>query len=164
MSPTRAAGGASALYGAGLIITNAARVVSRSSVTVMGEPPGRWTDRTSEVGVLEGGIAAVVEGTDPLDAVGVDRRTPVRVHHDRDRLLDRLARAEVDRALDSLDGRRRVADDLVGDPLCGLHQLVGFVELVDHAEPVGLVGGDRVSGEEHLERLAAGQETGQQGR
>ncbi len=73
----------------------------------------------SIVGVLKGWFTAFVEGADPLDAVRVNGGAPVRVHHDRDRLLDRLSLAQVHRALDGLNGGRGVAGDLVGDPLGG---------------------------------------------
>src|SRR5918993_2768962 len=111
MSPTSAAGGASALYGAGLIITSEARAASRSSATVMvlgllGRLRGGGC---SEVRVVELGLAALVEGADALDAVGVDRGAPVRVHHDRDGLLDRLSFSQVHRTLDGLHGSRGVA-------------------------------------------------------
>ena len=54
--------------------------------------------------------------------------------------------------------------DLLGDPLGGVHQLAGGMDLVDHAEPVRLRGGDRVAGHQHLERLARRQQARQQGR
>src|SRR3954468_1483224 len=139
MSPSRAAGGASALYGAGLIITSEARATSRSSATVMGRSPsGRRCGTGSEVGVAEGGFTVVVEGADAFDAVGVDRGAQVRVHHDRDRLLDRLALAQVHRALHGLYGGRGVVGDLVRDLPGRGQKLAGIMELVDHAEPVRL--------------------------
>ena len=58
--------------------------------------------RPSVVGVLEVGLAAFVERADAFDSIGMDGRTPVRLHHDRDRLLDRLALAHPDRLLDRL--------------------------------------------------------------
>src|SRR5438034_7664693 len=58
--------------------------------------------RASVVGILEGRLAAFVEGADALDAVGMDGRPPMHVHHDRDRLLGRLPFAELDRPLDGL--------------------------------------------------------------
>src|SRR3954452_21310909 len=130
MSPSRAAGGASALYGAGLIITSEARAASRSSAMVMlSQPP--WDGVIgSEVGVVEHGFAALVEGSDPLDAVGMDRGAPVGVHHDGDRLLDGLPLSELDRALDRLDGCGGVAGDLLGDLVRSVHQSVGSVDLV----------------------------------
>src|SRR3954454_4168832 len=135
MSPTSASGGASALYGAGLIICSAARARASSSVTAMAGPPDRRVvhagRRASVVGVLEGRLAVLVEGADALDAVRMDGRPPVHVHHGRDRLLDRLSLAELDRPLDGLHRRRRVARDLPGDTPRGVHQLVLRVELVD---------------------------------
>ena len=56
----------------------------------------------SVVGVLEVGIAVVVECADAFDAVGVHSRAPVGLHHDRDGLLDRLPLAHVHSALDRL--------------------------------------------------------------
>src|SRR3954464_6094295 len=118
MSPTSASGGASALYGAGLIICSAARARASSSATAMAGPPV-----ASVVGVSEGRLATVVERADALDAVGVDGRPPVHVHHGRDRLLGRLAFAEVHRPLDGLDRGGGVAGDLRGDPSRGVEQL-----------------------------------------
>src|SRR3982751_3618616 len=117
MSPPSAAGGASALYGIPWIMITPARDCSSSSVTAMVLPPGRRL----VVGVLEGGVAAVVEGTDSLDAVRVDGGAPVRLHHDRDRLLDRLSLAHAHRALDRLDGRWRVARDVRCDAARCVH-------------------------------------------
>src|SRR3954453_17842099 len=105
MSPSSAAGGASALDGIPGIMITPARDCSRSSATAMVLPPARG----SVVGVLELGVAAVVEGPHPLDAVRVDGGAPVRLHHDRDRLLDRLSLAHAHRALDRLDSGWRVA-------------------------------------------------------
>ena len=51
---------------------------------------------------LKGGLAVFVERADAFDAVGMDGRAPVRLHHDRDGLLDRLALAHPDRLLDCL--------------------------------------------------------------
>jgi hypothetical protein len=56
----------------------------------------------SAVGIVEVGRAALIEGADALGAIGVDSRAPVRLHHDRDGLLDRLALAYPDRLLDGL--------------------------------------------------------------
>jgi hypothetical protein len=56
----------------------------------------------SVVGVGEGRLAAFVERTDAFDSVGMDGRAPVRLHHDGDRLLDRLPLAHPDRLLDRL--------------------------------------------------------------
>src|SRR4051812_38659987 len=99
MSAWRAAGGASALYGAGLIIRSAARALSRSLGAVMAEAllTTVWLGPVLRlvVGVLERGLPVFVERADPLDPVGMDRRAPVRIHHDRDRLLDRLSLTEV---------------------------------------------------------------------
>ena len=58
--------------------------------------------RRSAVGILEVGLAAFVEGADALDSIGMDGRAPVRLHHDRDGLLDRFALAHPDRLLDGL--------------------------------------------------------------
>ena len=58
--------------------------------------------RRLAVGILEVGLAAFVEGADALDSIGMDGRAPVRLHHDRDGLLDRLALAHPDRLLDGL--------------------------------------------------------------
>ena len=58
--------------------------------------------RASVVGVLEDRLAALVEGADAVDAVGMHGRAPVGLHHDRDRLLDRLPVAHVDGPLDGL--------------------------------------------------------------
>src|SRR4051794_30638558 len=109
MLPTSACGGASALYGAGLIIASAARADCRWSATVMRSAflsVGRARHAASEVGVVEVRVAAVVEGSDSFDPVGVDGRAPVGVHHDRDRLFNRLPFAQVDGALDRLHRRR----------------------------------------------------------
>ena len=54
----------------------------------------------SVVGILEVGLAVFVERADALDSVGMDGRAPVRLHHDRDGLLDRFALAHSDRLLD----------------------------------------------------------------
>src|SRR3954471_19657209 len=110
-SPVRASGGASALNGAWLIILSCDLVFTRSSVSVMlgTFALGRWWSRcvvASVVAVLEGGVAALIEGADALDAVRVDRRAPVGLHHDRDRLLDGLSLAELHGALDRLYGGR----------------------------------------------------------
>src|SRR3954447_22094420 len=105
MSPSSAAGGASALYGIPWIMITPERDCSRSSVTAMVLPPARG----SIVGVLEVGVAALVEGADFLDPVGVDGGAPVRLHHDRDRLFDRLSLAHAHRALNGLHSRGRVA-------------------------------------------------------
>src|SRR3954453_15398644 len=155
MSPSSAAGGASALYGIAWIMITPARDCSRSSATAMVLPPARG----SVVGVLEVGVAAVVEGTDSLHAVRVDGGAPVRLHHDRDRLLDRLSVAHAHRALYRLDGGRRVARDLGCDAARRVHQLRLWMELVDHAEPVGLGGVDRRAGQQHLQRLAGREDT-----
>jgi hypothetical protein len=56
----------------------------------------------SVVGILEVGLAVFVERADALDSVGMDGRAPVRLHHDRDGLLDWLALAHPDRLLDCL--------------------------------------------------------------
>ena len=45
------------------------------------------------VGIGEGGLAVFVERSDAFGAIGMDGRAPVCLHHDRDRLLDRLALA-----------------------------------------------------------------------
>ena len=47
-------------------------------------------------------------------------------------------------------------------PSCRVHQLGCRVDLVDHAQPVGLLGGDRVAGHQHLQGLARGQQSRQQ--
>ncbi len=54
------------------------------------------------VGILEVGLAVLVEGADALDSIGMDGRAPVGFHHDRDGLLDRFALAHPDRLLDGL--------------------------------------------------------------
>ena len=64
--------------------------------------------------------------------------------------------------LDCLHRRRGVAGDLAGDPVGHLHQLAHGAELVDHAEPVGLLGGDRVAGHQHLQGLARREHAGKQ--
>jgi hypothetical protein len=58
--------------------------------------------RCLAVGILEVGLAVLVEGADALDSIGMDGRAPVRFHHDRDGLLDRFALAHPDRLLDGL--------------------------------------------------------------
>jgi hypothetical protein len=60
----------------------------------------------SVVGILEVGLAVFVERADALDSVGMDGGAPVRLHHDRDGLLDWLALAHPDRLLDCLDRSR----------------------------------------------------------
>src|SRR6266545_4080451 len=107
MSPASACGGASALNGAGWIMFSAARARSRSSITAMSRPP-RCSEidsrrRPSVVGIPEGRLAVVVECADALDAVGMNGRAPVGLHHDRDGLFDRLSLAHADRPLDRLD-------------------------------------------------------------
>src|SRR5207247_10365504 len=57
-------------------------------------------------GVLKGRIALVIEGADPLDTIRMHVRAPARLHHDRDRLLDRLSLAHANGALDRLDRGR----------------------------------------------------------
>src|SRR3954470_9830421 len=118
-------------------MTSEARATSRSSATVMlYSLLGGGVTRSvawSEVRVVEGWLAAVVEGADALDAVRVDGGAPVRVHHDRDRLLDRLAFTQLHRALHRLDRGRGVACDLVRDLVGGGHQPPRFMDLVDHA-------------------------------
>ena len=59
----------------------------------------------SVVGVAEGRVAIFVEGADAFDAIGMHGRAPMRVHHDRDRLLGRLPLAEVHGPFDGLDRR-----------------------------------------------------------
>src|SRR5436189_5577693 len=118
MSPSSAAGGASALYGIPWIMITPARDCSRSSATAMMLPPARG----SVVGVLEVGVAAVVEGTDSIDAVRVDGGAQVRLHHDRDRLIDRLSLAHAQRPLDRLDSGWRVARDVRCDAARHVHQ------------------------------------------
>ena len=49
------------------------------------------------VGIGEGGLAIFIERADAFGAIGMDRRAPVCLHHDRDGLLDRLALADPDR-------------------------------------------------------------------
>src|SRR5215207_6090601 len=147
MSPIRASGGASALKGSPWIIVSAARVCCRSSAKVM-FPASSWIAAVrpgcaSVVGILEGGLPVVVEGADAFDPVWMDGRPPVGFHHDRDGLLGRLPLAQADGPLDRLDGCGGVAGDLVRDPACHLHQLAWGAEFVDHAQPVGLLGGDR---------------------
>src|SRR3954447_9420052 len=108
MSATSAVVGASALNGEALIIVSAARDCSRPSATAMSQPPDRSVGSAggaSVVGVLEVRVTAFVEGADSFDAVGMDRRTPVRLHHDRDRLLDRLPFAHPHGPLDCLHRR-----------------------------------------------------------
>ena len=56
----------------------------------------------SVVGILEVGLAVFVERADAFDSVGMDGGAPVRLHHDRDSLLNRLALTHPDRLLDSL--------------------------------------------------------------
>src|SRR4051794_27044093 len=106
MSPVRASGAASALNGSPWIIVSAARDCARSSVTLMVSSSGGTAVRpgslTSVVGILERRNAVVVEGADAFDPVRVHRRAPVRLHHDRDGLFDRLALAEANGALDRL--------------------------------------------------------------
>ncbi len=58
--------------------------------------------QASVVGIGEGGIAIFVERANAFDAIGMDGRAPVFLHHDRDGLLDRLALAHPDRLLDGL--------------------------------------------------------------
>src|SRR5829696_6631027 len=69
----------------------------------------------SVVRVAEDRITVVVERPDSLDAVGVDRGAPVGLHHDADRLLDRLTLSRPDGVLHGLDRRRGVARDLRSD-------------------------------------------------
>src|SRR4051795_3295501 len=122
MSSTSAAGGASALNGIPWIIVSPTRDCSSSSATAMSHPPvSRWC--ASVVGVLKVGVTAVVEGADPLDAVGVDGRAPVGLHHDCDRLFDRLSLTHPRGALHGLHRGRRVARDLLRDTECGVHEL-----------------------------------------
>src|SRR5215216_176183 len=97
MSPLRASGGASALKGSWAIITSADRACSRSSATAIAQPPC-----TSVIGVLEGRLPVLVEGADPLDAIRMHSRAPVRFHHDRDRLFDRLPLAHANGPFDRL--------------------------------------------------------------
>src|SRR5215203_4777038 len=108
----------------------------------------------SVVGVLEGWLAVVVEGADALNAVWVDGRAPVRLHHDRDRLLDRLPLAHPHGPLHRLDCCRRVARDLRRDPVRGVQQLGLRIDLVDHPQAVGLARGYRIAGHQHLEGFA----------
>src|SRR3954465_11306402 len=143
MSPWSPSGGASALNGSAWIMVSAARACWSSSATAIVLQPPR---SHSEVRILEGRIAPVVEGADALRPVGMHRRPPVRVHHDRDRLLDRLALAEPHGALRRLDGGGGVAGDLLGHAQRSVEELVLRVDLVDHAEAVGLLGADRVAG------------------
>src|SRR5215216_2919954 len=100
MSPFRASGGASALKGSPWIIVSAARACPRSSAKVM-LPASSWMaavrpDHASVVGILKAGLPVVVEGADAFDPVWMDGRAPVRLHHDRDGLLDRLPLAQAD--------------------------------------------------------------------
>src|SRR4051795_3376616 len=132
MSPSSAAGGASALYGIPWIMITSARDCASSSAMAMVLPPARG----SVVGVLEVGVAAVVEGTDSLDAVRVDCGAPVRLHHDRDRLLDRLSLAHAHCALGPWDGGWRVVGVVRADAARRVHQLRLGRDRVDHAEPV----------------------------
>jgi hypothetical protein len=60
------------------------------------------TGAASVVGIGEGGLAVFVERADAFDAIGMDGRAPVCLHHDRDGLLDRLALTHPDRLLDGL--------------------------------------------------------------
>ena len=52
----------------------------------------------------------------------------------------------------------------VGDRQHGVHQLGSWVHLVDHAQPVRLLGGDRLSGHQHLHRPARRQQAGKEDR
>src|SRR5215211_9560123 len=137
MSPVRASGGASALKGSPWIIVSAARACCRSSSKVM-FVVSSWTAAVrpgcaSVVGILEGGLPVVVKGADAFDPVWMDGRAPVRLHHDRDGLLDRLPLAQADGPLDRLHGCGGVAGDLARDAVRHLHQLAHGAELVDHA-------------------------------
>ena len=82
--------------GAGLIISKrgARSVRARLSLPCLSLLVVAVAVPASVVGVLEGRVAVVVEGADALDAVGMHGRAPVRLHHDRDRLLDRLPLAQ----------------------------------------------------------------------
>src|SRR5689334_21470591 len=71
--------------------------------------------RSSVVGVQEMGVAVLAERADALDPVRVYGRAPMRLHHDRYGLLDRLALAHADGPFDRLHRRRGVARDLHGD-------------------------------------------------
>src|SRR4051794_16902548 len=156
MSPWSASGGASALNGSPWIIVSAARARWRSSATAMSFSLllSVWAASrgSSEIGILERRIASVVERADSLHPVGMDGRPPVRVHHDRDGLLDRLTLSEPHGALRCLDGGGRVAGDLLGDAQGSVEELVLRVDLVDHAEAVGLLDADRVARHQHLQR------------
>src|SRR5690349_16745142 len=94
----------------------AARLRATDSVTVMASAPRvSGGIRGSVVGVQELGLTVFVERADALDPVGVYGRAPVRLHHDRYGLLDRLALAQADGPLDRLHRRRGIARDLLGD-------------------------------------------------
>src|SRR4051812_18064699 len=98
----------------------ATRFAAMASVTVrdMASAPRWWrAGRGSVVGVLEVRVPVVVEGADSLDPVRVHRGAPVGLHHDRDRLLHGLAGTHLDRPLNRLHGRRRIAGDLRGDAM-----------------------------------------------
>src|SRR5947209_20083070 len=96
MSVSSASGGASALNGSAWIIVSAAR--SCSSLSTRSTWASSGLVPCLVVGVLEIGVSVFVERADALDPVGVDGRTPVRLHHDRDGLFGRLTVTESDRA------------------------------------------------------------------
>src|SRR3954462_9205117 len=157
MSPVNASGGASALKGWRWIIVSAERACRRlSSASIVGSSSITVVDHLSRQGgssvvrVLEVRVTVLVEGTDPFHAIWVHGGAPMGLHHDGDRLLDRLPLTHLDSALDRLHRSRR----LVGDLLCygerRRHQLLLGVNLVDHPHPTSLLRCDRVSGHQHL--------------
>src|SRR5215216_2987252 len=99
MSVVSASAGASALNGSACTIVSWARAASMSSISATGLPFVVRFLGTSVVGVREPGLAILVERADALGAIRVDGRAPVGLHHDRHRLLDRLALAHAHRAL-----------------------------------------------------------------
>ena len=60
----------------------------------------------SEVRIQKGRLPAFGESPDALDAVGMNDRAPMLLHHDRRGLLHRLALSQLNGALDRLDRGR----------------------------------------------------------
>ena len=69
----------------------------------------------SKVRIRKHRLAAFGEGKDALDAVGMDHRAPVLIHHDLDGLLYSLSLSHLNGTFDRLHRRRRVVCDLLGD-------------------------------------------------
>src|SRR5918993_2935304 len=139
MSVVSASGGASALNGSAWTIVRSTRAASMSSISAKGCLS--WSRRWSVVGVRELGVAVLVERTDALGAIGMHGRAPMGFHHDRHGLLDRLPLSQAHRLLDGLHRRGGVRRDLLGDLAGGRQELGRGMQLVDHAEAVGLRGG-----------------------